>query len=120
MTPNELIERCKRFAIEIILLVRKFPKSVDGYVIGKQLMRSGTSVGANYRSSRRAKSHADFVSKMKVCEEEADECIYWLTLTKEANVINDLIVEVLLKEANELTAIFTAANKTAKGNSKKI
>ena len=75
MTPEELQARCRRFAIEIILLVRKFPKTVDGYVLGRQLCKSGTAIGANYQSFRRAKSHADFVSKIKVSEEEADESV---------------------------------------------
>jgi len=119
MTSAELLERCKKFAIEIILLVRKFPKSVDGYAIGRQLIRSGTAIGANYRSSRRAKSHADFVAKMKVCGEEADESVYWLMLTDETKLLSDSKVNELLKEANELTAIFTSANKTAKSREKK-
>ncbi len=118
MTPQELFERCKRFAVEIILLVRKFPKTVDGYVVGRQLAKSGTAIGANYRSSRRAKSHADFVSKMKVSEEEADESVYWLTLVEETKIVNDPKVKQLLQEANELTAIFTSANKTAKSKTK--
>ncbi|MBS1657261.1 MAG: four helix bundle protein [Bacteroidetes bacterium] len=114
MTPEELQARCRRFAIEIILLVRKFPKTVDGYVLGRQLCKSGTAIGANYQSSRRAKSHADFVSKIKVSEEEADESVYWLDLVNETKLIESSKVSELLREAKELTAIFTAASKTAK------
>jgi len=118
MTPQELFDRCKKFAVEIILLVRKFPKTADGYVVGRQLVKSGTVIGANYHSSRRGKSHADFVSKMKVSEEEADESVYWLTLVEETKIVNDPKVKELLREANELTAILTSANKTAKGKGK--
>ncbi|MGQ0827106.1 MAG: four helix bundle protein [Bacteroidota bacterium] len=117
---NDLKDRTKKFAVAIIRFVRSFPKSDEGYNLGKQLLRSGTSVGANYRSACKAKSTADFINKIVIVEEEADECCYWLELIIEAEIINKIQVESILKEANELTAIFTAAGKTAKENKLKI
>lgn len=92
------------------------PKNDEGFILGKQLLRSGTSVGANYRSACKAKSTADFINKIIIIEEEADECCYWLELIIEADIIDKKQVELLLKEANELIAIFTSAGKTAKEN----
>ena len=83
-------------------------------VLGKQLLRSATSVGANYRAACRARSRADFISKIAVVEEEADECLYWLELLGESGLVSTPALRTLLKEADELTAIFTAAGKTAK------
>ncbi|MBA3706320.1 MAG: four helix bundle protein [Bacteroidetes bacterium] len=113
---KDLKDRTKKFAVAIIRFVRSLPKSDEGYILGKQLLRSGTSVGANYRSACKAKSTADFINKIIIVEEEADECGYWLELIIEAEILERKNVENILKEANELTAIFTAAGKTAKEN----
>lgn len=113
---KDLKERTKKFAVAIIRFVRTLPKNDEGYILGKQLLRSGTSVGANYRSACKGKSTADFINKITIVEEEADECCYWLELIIEAGITDKISVEPLLKEANELTAIFTAAGKTAKEN----
>lgn len=113
---RDLKDRTKKFAVAIIRFIRILPKNDEGYILGKQLLRSGTSVGANYRSACKAKSTADFINKIVIVEEEADECCYWLELIIEAEIIDKKQVELLLKEANELTAIFTAAGKTAKEN----
>jgi four helix bundle protein len=78
------------------------------------LLRSGTSVGANYRAACRAKSNTDFIYKIQIVEEEADESVYWLELISESNIIRKNRLESILKEANELTAIFTSSGKTAK------
>ena len=78
------------------------------------MLRSGTSVGANYRAACRAKSNADFIYKIQIVEEEADESVYWLELISESNIIRKNRLESILKEANELTAIFTSSGKTAK------
>ncbi len=83
-------------------------------VLGKQLLRAATSVGANYRAACRARSRADFVSKITIVEEEADECIYWLELLSDSGRLNSRVGVELLQEAHELTAIFTASGKTAK------
>jgi four helix bundle protein len=83
-------------------------------VLGNQLLRAGTSVGANYRSACRARSKADFISKITIVEEEADECVYWLELIELSETLTTNDVAILKKEASELTAIFTASGKTAK------
>jgi len=114
MNSNELKERTKHFALEIIKLVENFPRNKVGDIIGRQLIRSATSIGANYRSACRAKSHADFIAKMGIVEEEADESLYWLELAIESNLVEKEKVAILLQEANELTSIFTASRKTAK------
>lgn len=112
----DLKDRTKKFAITIIRFIRTLPKNDEGYVLGKQLLISGTSVGANYRSACKGKSTADFINKITLVEEEADECCYWLELIIEAEIANKEVVEPILKEANELTAIFTTTGKTAKAN----
>ena len=113
---SDLKIRTKLFAISIIRFVRSLPKTEEAFIFGKQLLRSGTSVGANYRAARRGKSTADFINKIIIVEEEADECCYWLELLAESNIVDKKQIESLLKEANELTAIFTATGKTAKAN----
>ena len=115
LKTEELKKRTKEFGLHIIKLVEELPKSKVGDVIGRQLLRSATSVGANYRAACRARSQADFVSKICVVEEEADESGYWLELLMDAKVIAETDISPLLKEAYELTAIFAASGKTAKG-----
>jgi len=111
---EELKRRTKAFAIRIIRLVEALPNTSTARVIGNQLLRSGTSVGANYRAACRARSQADFVSKIGVVEEEADESAYWLELLVEAGILPIDRIRDLLNEANELTAIFTSSGRTAK------
>ena len=116
MNVEELKERTKNFAIEILKFVDELPaKNRTAEVLGRQLLRSGTSVGANYRSACRAKSRADFVAKMGIVEEEADETIYWTELLVEAKVTPKDRVTWLLREADELVAIAVASIKTARG-----
>ena len=114
MTKDELKKRTKLFAIGIIKIVEEFPNSKAGYTIGNQIIRSGTSVAANYRAACRARSDADFVSKITVVEEECDETLFWLELTEEAAIMDKEKILKLKNEANELTAIFTASGKTAR------
>jgi four helix bundle protein len=109
---KELLNRTKRFALEIIGLVEGFPKRKATDVIGRQMLRSATSVGANYRSALRARSRADFVSKLNIALEEADESLYWLELAVESGLAGERSVDHLLKEANEFAAIFTSSVKT--------
>ena len=116
MTTEELKTRTKSFALRTVKLYQSLPKNKDADVLGYQLLRSGTSVGANYRAACRARSQADFISKITVVEEEADESAYWIELLIESSIIKRESVLDLLKEANELTAIFTASGKTAKQN----
>jgi four helix bundle protein len=114
-----LKKRSKRFAIGVIVLCRQFPRSVDAFVVAKQLIRSATSVAANYRAACRTRSPADFVSKISVVAEEADESEFWLELTLDAQIGQAEKARPLLKESGELTAIFTASRDTAKRNLKK-
>ena len=114
MTPRELQTRTKAFALRVITLVDTLPRSMAGQVIGRQLLRSATSVGANYRAACRAQSRAEFAAKLSVVVEEADESLYWLELLQESSPIKAVRLTDLLKEANELVAISVAARKTAK------
>jgi len=90
------------------------PRHISAYEIARQLIRSAGSVAANYRATKRAKSTADFIYKIEVVLEEADESHYWLTIIKDADISTIPLVEELIKEANELTAIFAATSKTSK------
>lgn len=114
MTPQELKDRTKKFSLRVIKLFNSLPKRKDAEVLGLQLLRAATSVGANYRAACRPRSNADFISKITVVEEEADECSYWIELLGESGIIKKKLLENLLKESNELTAIFTASGNTAK------
>ena len=109
-----LRRRTKRFALDVIALVRTLPPGEPSWTIGGQLTRSGTSVGANYRSACRARSHADFVAKIALVEEESDEAGFWLEIVKETGLGAADAVEPLLKEADELTAIFARSTMTAR------
>ncbi len=113
----ELKDRTKRFALRIMKLVDALPKTLVGRTIGQQLIRSGTSVGANYRSACRGRSKAEFNSKIGIVLEEADESAFWLELIIEGNLMKKDAVIELLNEAIELTAIFTSCAKTGRSNS---
>ena len=112
-----LKNRTKKFGIRVIKLVEALPKSLTGKVVANQLVRSATSVGANYRAACRARSKAEFHSKLRIVIEEADECCYWLELIIESAMLEKKLVKELLKESNELTAIFVTSIKTSKSNS---
>jgi len=116
VNENEMKTRTKRFALDVIRLVSKLPKTTEGRVVGNQLIRLGTSVGANYRAACRGKSKADFIAKLGIVEEEADESCYWLEIIIEGKILPDEQVQALLKEANEITAIVVASRKTAGGS----
>ena len=120
MKTEELKLRTQKFALRIIKLVQSLSKGKVSDVIGHQLLRAGTSIGANYRSACRARSQADFISKITVVEEEADESLYWLELILEAGLIKKELLTGIMQEAKELTAIFTASGKTAKNNKNKF
>src|SRR5918912_2566797 len=113
MQADEMKKRTRAFALRIIRLVEALPNTRTADVIGKQLLRCGTSVGANYRASCRAKSQADFVAKMGIVEEEADETIYWIELLLETGLIKESRVVNLLDEANQIVAIVVSSIKTA-------
>jgi four helix bundle protein len=112
--PEQLRERTKAFALRIIRLYRSLPSKTDAQVLGKQLLRCGTSVAANYRAVCRARSKAEFVAKLGVVLEEADEAVLWLELLTESGILSVSKTEALAREANELTAIFSAPQRTAK------
>lgn len=111
---EELKKRTKLFAIRIVRLFRTLPKTEEGRVIGKQLLRSGTSVAANYRAVCRARSKAEFIAKMGIVVEEIDETVFWLEMLIDTEIINESLLKDLLKEANELLAIFAASQRTSK------
>ena len=111
---KDLKVRMREFALRIIRLYAKLPKSTEGQVIGKQLLRSGTSVGAHYREGSRARSTAEFVSKLGGGQQELEETIYWLELLQEAEIVKPTLLDGLITECNELQAIFTTCIKNAK------
>ncbi|PYS77815.1 MAG: four helix bundle protein [Acidobacteria bacterium] len=113
MDEKELKERTKRFSLRVIKLVGALPKTTEGRATGNQLIRSGTSVGANYRAACRGRSKPDFIAKLGIVEEEADESAFWMELIIESNIMKKELVEPLLQEANELVAIMTASRKSA-------
>jgi four helix bundle protein len=114
MTSEELKARTKAFALRAIKLVDAMPRSLAAQVIGRQLLRSATSLGANYRAACRAQSHAEFAAKLSIVVEEADETVYWLELLRESGLLKPERLVKILKEANELVAIAVASRKTAK------
>jgi four helix bundle protein len=114
-----LKSRTKKFAIEVLKLVDKFPSNKkSANIIANQLGRSASSIAANYRAACRARSHNEFIAKIGIVEEEADESIFWLEVAKETNNLQEQVADNFLKEARELTAIFTASAKTSKKNRK--
>jgi four helix bundle protein len=114
MNDPDLKRRTRQFALSIIKFVETLPKDEVCRVVGRQLLKAGTSVGANYRAVCRAKSEADFIGKMGTVEEEADESGYWLELLLAAGKTNESELGPLLREANELTAIAVASINTAR------
>jgi four helix bundle protein len=120
MTKEELKNRTKKFALRIIKLVEALPKTKTGDVIGKQLLRCGTSVAANYRAACRAKSTSDFIAKLGIVEEEGDESMFWLEIIIESGLMKKELVEPLLKEADEIVAIVVSSKKTVKNNKSQI
>jgi four helix bundle protein len=114
MTQEEMKTRTKNFALRVIRLTESLPKTKTSNVLGNQLLRSGTSVGANYRAACRAKSTADFISKLSIVEEEADESIYWIELLVEAKQVKLNLVENLLGEAEQILSIIVSSIKTLK------
>src|SRR6266540_7393858 len=115
MTQSEILkERTKKFAISIIKLFRMLPKTEEARMIGRQVLRSGTSVAANYRAVCRARSKAEFVAKLGIVVEEADETVFWLEMLVESGIVSQEKLKALQIEANELLAIFAASQRTAR------
>jgi four helix bundle protein len=111
---EKLRDRTKEFAIRIIHLFQALPSTKEAQVIGNQLLRCGTAVGANYRSACHARSRADFISKIGIVTEEADECVFWVELLSDLGIVKKEKLHELLQEARDLTAIFNASRQTAK------
>jgi four helix bundle protein len=114
---NDLLERTRQFALAIITFCEHLPKDETARTLGRQLLRSGTSVGANYRAAHRARSPADFISKMGVVVEEADESAYWIDLLSTAGKVDSVTAVPLQKEADELVAIAISSINTARRRS---
>jgi four helix bundle protein len=114
MTEQEFKNRTKDIALRIIRLTGSLPKTSATEVIGKQLLRSGTSIGANYRAACRAKSTADIINKLAIVEEEADESLYWLELLVDGEFVNAHKLSVLMSDINEIVAMTVASIKTLK------
>ena len=116
---SDFRERTFQFGIRCVRLVENLPKSMSAQTIGRQLMRAGTSVGANYRAAVRGRSRADFVSRMGIVEEECDEALYWIDVLVELGLTTSKRVEALRAEANEIVAITVSSIKTARGGAQK-
>ena len=116
MDKEDLKERTKQFALRVMKLIDSLPNTVSGRAIAGQLVRAGTSVGANYRSACRGRSKAEFTAKLGTVVEEADECCFWLELIMDGDLIPRNRVEPLHQEVNELTAIFVSSIRTAKSS----
>src|SRR4051812_8123837 len=119
MQKEDFAKRTMLFGLRVIGLLDSVPRSEVGQVIGNQLLRAGTSVGANYRSALRGRSRADFIAKMGIVEEECDEALYWMEMLVEAGVVSENRLRELIKEANEITGIVVSSIRTARANSPK-
>ena len=116
MNEQEFKNRTKGLALRVIRLVSALPKNHASEIIGKQLLRSATSVGANYRAACRGKSPADMINKLAIVEEEADETLYWMELLIESGIISEVKLSSLMSEANEIVAMTVASIKTLRAN----
>jgi len=113
MNADEMKLRTKKFALRIMKLAESLPRSTSGRTLAPQIVRSGTSVAANYRSAGKARSKAEFIAKLGIAEEEADETQFWLELIIESGLIRDILILPLLQESRELTAIIAASRIAA-------
>ena len=116
MDKAELLTRTKSSALRTLKLVDHLPRTTSGRAIGNQVIRSATSIGANYRAACRSRSRAEFAAKLGIVAEEADETVYWLQLIADGKLLPEQKVAALLKQADELTAIFTAGRRTSSRN----
>jgi len=116
MKSAELQQRTKKFALRVLDLIEQLPNTIGGRVIANQLARSATSVGTNYRAACRARSRAEFASKLGTVAEESDESLYWLELIRDGKFLAEKKVLSLWTEADELTAIFTTGRRTSTRN----
>ena len=114
MKKEDFLQRTRAFGLRVIYLVEKLVRTQTAQILGRQLLRAGTSVGANYRAAVRAKSRADFISKMGTVEEECDEAIYWMEMLVDAGSIKSSAVTELVDEGNQILSIVVASIKTAR------
>ena len=117
---DNLKRRTKDFALRIIRLVESLPKTQTAHIIGGQLLRSGTSVPANYRAACRARSNAEFIAKIGIVEEETDESVSWIEMLVDSNLIKHELVADLMDEGNQLTAIWVTSINTARGKKREV
>jgi four helix bundle protein len=119
MSTDDFRKRTFRFGIRVVRLVQALPRTDIARVIGNQLLRAGTAVGANYRAAARARSRADFIAKMGIVEEECDESLYWLEMLVELQLVNEARLKDLCIEANEILSIVVVSIRTARGNARR-
>lgn len=119
MNREELKQRTFQYALRIMKLCQALPRTAEGLTVRKQLIRCGTSVGANYRATCRGRSTAEFIAKLGIVIEEADESAFWMELIMESGMIKKELVESLLKETNEIISIMVSSSNTAKSNQKR-
>jgi four helix bundle protein len=112
---NDLVERTTEFALRVVRMFVSLPKTEEARVLGKQVLRSGTSIGANYREAQRSRSKAEFIAKIGDCLKELDETAYWLELLVRGNIVPEPKLSALRDENHQLLAIFTTISKKAKG-----
>lgn len=113
---RELEERTKEFTIKVFKILDKMPKTSRGEIISKQLLRSASNIGANYREANRARSKADFRNKISICEAEASESFYWLEIIRDLDLLNQEDLLEIVKESNELLALFTSISYKLRRN----
>ena len=114
ITPEIMKDRTKKFATQIIYLCRKLPKNREGYLIGNQIFRSGTSVASNYRAACRGRSKAEFIAKMGIVEEEADETLFWLEVIEEVEIFDRVSISLLVRECHEILSIVVSSINRAR------
>src|SRR4051812_16494187 len=120
MDETELLQRTKRFGLRVMKLADALPKSLSARIVANQIVRSGTSVGANYRAACKGRSRAEFIAKLGIVEEEADESVYWMEIIIEGGLLKPSTVQALHKEGKEIVAIIAASRNTASGRRIKI
>jgi four helix bundle protein len=114
--PEDVRNRTKAFAVRVVKVYRSLPYRSDAQVLGKQLLRCGISVAANYRAACRSRSKAEWIAKIGIVVEEADESVFWLEMLSDCEIVPLQGVETLLQEAHELSALFTASQRTARSH----
>jgi four helix bundle protein len=120
MTPEQMKDRTKAYALRVVKVVQSLPQNRICDILGGQLLRAGTSVGANYRAACRAKSPADFVNKLKIVEEECDESLFWMEILVEADLVKPTRLSKLMEEGSAIIAIAVASAKTARTSNSRV